>query len=272
MSLSNEMKRQSVNLLRIMQAAAKKGNCTNNGAFYGTQKVQGYVCRIHDGSDPNDDENLLGTIDVQEYMSDFDDAAAGEGYHEGVLLTAIQETKNADCLIIPALFSPVVITQDPVTLDEYVINYDFAAKINMVSAEAAQYGVSKRKELGDEVDGTFEEEAKKTGESSVTEYDGTSIKGIVSDGQNTSEHTQTVSRHEMKVGGVTFLVADNNIELGGGNYHAVLYEKLQSFLSELIQYLSTATAAGAPLSTAANIAALNAKLSTLSSQIVKIKG
>ena len=95
----------------VIQAVAQSGIKDHNGNLCGTGRIVGYVCNIHDENDP--DEELRGTIDVQEYNCDSEDFnGQAVGYHEGVQISAVQDNKSG-LLIVPQLYSDVVIVQDP---------------------------------------------------------------------------------------------------------------------------------------------------------------
>ena len=118
MSLRGKLLGKGSEFKRAIKASAREGLFDQRGATYGTSKILGYVCAIHDMDD--EDEKLRGTVDVQEYNCEDEDTEIG--FHGGVLLTAVQNNKSG-CFIIPQLFSDVVICQDPSTLEEYVIMY-----------------------------------------------------------------------------------------------------------------------------------------------------
>ena len=79
----------------------------NNGAVYGARRISGYVAKVNDDF----------TVDVQEYLDEADFKGEKIGYHEGVYLSAIQSNPNG-YVIVPKLYSEVVIVKDPVTKTE----------------------------------------------------------------------------------------------------------------------------------------------------------
>ena len=265
MSLRGEMQRQAGGLLRAIQAAARKGNVTRAGAYVGTQKLLGYVCNIHD----KEDDELYGTVDVQEYDEDYENSEVGEGHHEGVLLSAVQQN-NTGYLIIPELYSSVVIAQDPVTLAEYIISYTNVRELRLMAHQKISIGVDSLVDMGDGIEDETLDTVERTGRSAVTTYSDSQIENRVADDGGGTSVIQSSSSFETDVNGMKMSVSKEDIQLGGSSDSAVLYNKLNSFLSKLLNYLSTATAAGSPLSTSANIAAMQSELVSLKSEIVKI--
>ena len=133
---SNEMIREAI------RAIALKGIVNRQGTVRGTSKVTGFVAKIH--TDESDD--LFGTIDVQEYadwsIEESEDAKIG--YHEGVLLTAIQKD-NQGYIIIPKLYSDVLVSKDPETNNEYVTMFSHVDLIQLDSHEKISIGVRIRR-------------------------------------------------------------------------------------------------------------------------------
>jgi|GEM_PF-2141546 len=89
-------------LRAAVRGAALSGLVDRSGAVCGTRRIRGYVCYIH--PDDDEEEDLRGTIDVQEYDNDYDEQSSQSGYHEGVRLTALLPSqtsganRNASCL------------------------------------------------------------------------------------------------------------------------------------------------------------------------------
>lgn len=133
---SNEMIRDAI------RAIALKGVVNRQtGVVRGTSKVTGYVAKIH--SDEQDE--LFGTIDVQEYP-DWDVPESSDapiGYHEGVLLTAIQNDTGG-YVIIPKLYSDVLLSKDPETGNEYVTMFSHVDLIQLDAHENISIGVRER--------------------------------------------------------------------------------------------------------------------------------
>lgn len=160
---SNEMIREAI------RAIALKGVVNSQtGAVRGTSKVTGYVVKIH--SDESDE--LFGTIDVQEYadwsIAESEDAKIG--YHEGVLLTAIQKD-NQGYIIIPKLYSDVLVSKDPETNNEYVTMFSHVDLIQLDSHEKIMVGVREREEYKpDDENAPDIHELELTGIQTTTEY------------------------------------------------------------------------------------------------------
>lgn len=180
---SNEMIREAI------RAIALKGVVNSQtGAVRGTSKVTGYVAKIH--SDERDE--LFGTIDVQEYadwsIAESDDAKIG--YHEGVLLTAIQKD-NQGYIIIPKLYSDVLVSKDPETNNEYVTMFSHVDLIQLDSHEKIMVGVREREEYKpDDEDTPDIHELELTGIQTTTEYTKDLAKTIAVTDEN-AEHVAT---------------------------------------------------------------------------------
>lgn len=180
---SNEMIREAI------RAIALKGVVNSQtGAVRGTSKVTGYVAKIH--SDESDE--LFGTIDVQEYadwsIAESDDAKIG--YHEGVLLTAIQKD-NQGYIIIPKLYSDVLVSKDPETNNEYVTMFSHVDLIQLDSHEKIMVGVREREEYKpDDEDAPDIHELELTGIQTTTEYTKDLAKTIAVTDEN-AEHVAT---------------------------------------------------------------------------------
>lgn len=127
MSIQGEINKYAGEIGRSINSIAKGGMVNPSGTPIGTEKIIGYVCNIHTEGD------LVGTIDVQEYNCNDDDLTfPGSGHHEGVLLSAIQNNQQG-FLIVPQLFSEVVIIKNPYDGQEYVLMYSHAKKINLTT-------------------------------------------------------------------------------------------------------------------------------------------
>lgn len=127
MSLKGGINKYSGDVRRSIGQMARQGMTGPDGAVRGTKKIIGYVCAIHEEGD------LAGTIDVQEFNYEPDEyPIMGTGHHEGVLLSAIQDNSDG-VLIVPMLYSEVVIVQNPTDGQEYVIMYSHAKRIQMLA-------------------------------------------------------------------------------------------------------------------------------------------
>lgn len=159
------------------------------GIVKNTGKVTGYVAKIHT------DGELAGTIDVQEYIGiahDNNDELK-IGYHEGVYLSAIQDNSNG-MVIIPKLYSDVVVTVDPETMNEYVTMFSHVDCIQLDSHETITVGVREREDF-DENDEESPDvhELELTGAQSQTTYNKESITSSVQDkdgGSNVTSRLQ----------------------------------------------------------------------------------
>lgn len=146
-----------------------------NGVLRDSGKIIGEVVKIHDKKNDHDDENgdLYGTIDVQEYNLTEEDKQVDEsqqiGLHVGVKLSAIQDNSKG-ILIVPTLHSDVVIIMDPITKDEYVILYSHADNIQIRSHKNTEIGVTETKEWLANEDSPDVEELEETGKYSKTSY------------------------------------------------------------------------------------------------------
>lgn len=180
---SNEMIREAI------RAIALKGVVNRQtGAVRGTSKVTGYVAKIHD----DESDELFGTIDVQEYadwaVAESDEAKIG--YHEGVLLTAIQKD-NQGYIIIPKLYSDVLVSRDPETNNEYVTMFSHVDLIQLDSHERIMVGVREREEYKpDDENAPDIHELELTGIQTTTEYTKDVAKTVAITDEN-AEHVAT---------------------------------------------------------------------------------
>lgn len=146
----------------------------------GTRKITGYVAKI------NTDGELAGTIDVQEYLNDVGTALPNDdgvrlGYHQGVYLSSLQDNSNG-FLIVPKLYSDVVIFSDPASRREYVVMVSHVDVIRLDSHDTITVGVREREayDEGDE-NGKTVEELDDTGVFSQTSYTKNSVMTEVQD-------------------------------------------------------------------------------------------
>lgn len=264
---SNEMIREAI------RAIALKGIVNRQGTVRGTSKVTGFVAKIH--TDESDD--LFGTIDVQEYadwsIEESEDAKIG--YHEGVLLTAIQKD-NQGYIIIPKLYSDVLVSKDPETNNEYVTMFSHVDLIQLDSHEKISIGVREREEYKPDDDNAPDvHELELTGVQTNTIYekdkivttvqgedeenkvsltiDSTQIAHVVGDDKTSSTMTQEglSIKHDKSTldlnddestiahGKSKVKVEDGTVYVGSesGTDDAVLGQQLASILSDLVGYL-----------------------------------
>lgn len=161
-------------------------NTTYNGNAF-----TGFVAKIHD----DESDELYGTVDVKEYNAwngNPKDITA-EGYHEGVRLNAIQDSKKG-IVIIPKLYSEVIVIQDPESRVEYISMFSHADYIQLDSHETISIGVKEREQFDpNDEDSPDIEELELTGVSSQTVYTKDSIKTEVIDENDGKSVSQTIT-------------------------------------------------------------------------------
>ena len=262
---SNEMIREAVRVLAL------KGVVNRNGVVKDTGKVTGFVKKIH--TDENDE--LFGTIDVQEYadwvVSETEEQRLG--YHEGVLLTAIQNDMNG-YIIIPKLYSEVILSKDPETGNEYVSMFSHVDLIQLDSHERISIGVREREEYnlddenapdiqdlaltGVQTNTTYEKDriitSVNSGSDAVTQtIDSTQIAQVIGDSKTQSVLNQNEYRVEHNQGVLNITDDESTITQGeskvkvtdGVTYvgndtnvdDAVLGQELAKILTDLVGYL-----------------------------------
>lgn len=255
-----------------IQKIAWKGMVNRDtGAIKGTAKVTGYVAKI------NTDGDLAGTIDVQEYVT----LAVEEteetkmGYHEGVLLSAIQDNSKG-YVIVPKMYSEVIVSQDPDTGQEYVSMFSHVDMIQMDSHESITIEVKEREEFDEsDEEAPDVDELEETGVMSKTTYlkdsivtevhkekdthiskttlTGESVTTTVNDEQTSfemdkdkihfkrenAETTIKTDKIEEKVGSSSVTIEDGKVHLGStsGTDNAVLGKELATILSDLCGFL-----------------------------------
>lgn len=265
---SNEMIREAI------RSIALKGIVNRHtGTVRGTSKVTGFVAKIH----TDESDELFGTIDVQEYadwsIAESEDAKIG--YHEGVLLTAIQKD-NQGYIIIPKLYSDVLVSKDPETDNEYVTMFSHVDLIQLDSHEKISIGVREREEYkpndenapdvheleltGIQTNTTYEKDKISTtvqGEDDGNKVsliiDSTQIAQVVGDDKTSSTMTQdgfnvthdntTLDLNDDEAtlvkGKSKVKVTDGTVYVGSENStdDAVLGQQLATILSDLVGYL-----------------------------------
>ena len=243
----------------------------------GTRKITGFVAKIHTEGE------LAGTIDVQEYLTDVNTSSSSSGdikpgYHKGVYLSALQDNSNG-FLIVPKLYSDVVIFEDPATLRKYVTLFSHVDIVQLDSHDTITLGVREREayDVNDE-DGKTVEELEPTGVFSKTTYtknsiitevqdedeanhsqiavNGEKIESIVGDDKSsaTLEHDQIHLKHNKaetvldddqhlsQFGGSKVKITDGTVYVGDDSNtdDAVLGGALADILSEILGYLGQA--------------------------------
>lgn len=198
----------------IQNIAGKKLLDKHGNPLYSGRTV-GYVCNVY----PEGDE-WEGTIDVQEFNKNYDDEKADVGLHEHVRISAIQNNKSG-VLLVPQLYSEVVIVQDPASQEEYVISFSHVDVIQMNSHQKASIGVTETEEFVEDQDDDKDfDNLEKTGSSAHTYYDKDSITDIVTEhdkegDDETKNQNGTVSRKVTKdkiveqIGEKTTLTTEN---------------------------------------------------------------
>lgn len=178
MSLRGQLNKVKGDVAKGIKNAAQRGMIDSRGSAWGTQKTIGYVCRVHGLDD--EDKNLRGTVDVQEYdYEQGEDKYEGVGWHGGVLTSAIQNNKNG-VYLMPSLYSDVVIVQDPFSLEEYVLMCSHVDVIQLQSRTSVKIGVVETEDFDEEDDSCPDvDDLEKTGNAAVTEYDKDKIVHIV---------------------------------------------------------------------------------------------
>lgn len=160
----------------IRQIAFHKLVNPRTNVMKNTSRTAGYVVKVHTEAD----DELLGTVDVQEYniASEANRQAIEDGLmvglHEGVYLSAIQNNENG-LVVIPYLYSDVVIATDPETLREYVIQYSHADMVQVDAHSKVIIGATETKEWEESEDSPDVDELEKTGVHAHTTYTPTSI-------------------------------------------------------------------------------------------------
>jgi hypothetical protein len=239
-----------------------------NGVVYSSRHIWGYVKKI------NDD----GTIDVQEYVDEQEtEGGVKVGYHTGVYLSALQSNPNG-YLIVPKLYSEVVIVKDPKTKTEYVSMFSHVDVLQLESSKTVSVGVVEREEFDlDDENSPDVDELEPTGLSGKTTYAKDEVKTEVSDEENSktssvdvkadsvdiavsdgddstahfdkekieferggSKTTMEDDANIMANGGSEVKVTDGVVYLGSdsGTSHAVLGEELADVLSDILDYCS----------------------------------
>lgn len=171
MSLKGQINKVNGDFFNAVRNTSMKGYIDSEGGMYGTRKIVGYVCKVHPLDDDSDE--LKGTVDVQEFgYEPGEDKYEGAGYHEGVKVSAIQPNKNG-AYLMPSMYSDVVIAQDPISFEEYILMYSHVDIIQMQSHTKVRVGVVETetfKESEDDDDSPDVDDLKETGNAAHTEY------------------------------------------------------------------------------------------------------
>lgn len=262
----NQTIREAIQKIALRGIVHKGSN-----ALKGTEKITGYVAKIHTDGD------LAGTIDVQEYVQlaieETEDSKMG--YHEGVMLSAIQDNSKG-LVIIPKMYSEVVVSQDPDTGLEYVSMFSHVDVIQLDSHDSITIEVKEREDFDESDENSPDiDELEETGVFSQTKYlkdsittevhkekdshvttqviNGESVTIQVDDNQTSleinkdnvhitrenAETTIATDKIEEKVGDSSVIIEDGCVSLGSksGTDNAVLGQELATILSDLLQYI-----------------------------------
>ena len=216
MSLKGEINKYSGDVRRSIGLMARQGMTGPDGAVRGTKKILGYVCAIHEDGD------LAGTIDVQEFNYEPDEyPIMGTGHHEGVLLSAIQDNSEG-ILIVPMLYSEVVIVQNPTDGREYVLMYSHAKRIQLLAHSIEgeddgeiEIGVTETEKLVETDDGLDKDyyELEPTKNKTSTKYTATTITDqvISPDDEEGFKEEKTVEHKIITVGDTTITIDGENV-------------------------------------------------------------
>lgn len=250
-----KMDKHRSDIMKGIRNIAFQGMLDQRGSIFGTSKILGYVCAIHDENDKN--VKLRGTIDVQEYNYDENEGEERGGFHEGVLISAIQNNKDG-YRIIPQLYSDVIIVQEPSSLEEYVLMYSHVKVVQLQSCEEIKIGVVEREKPVETSDGLEKDydELSETGDKSISTYTSQSIRHSVVN-KNGESYVE---------------IGPGNVSLNGNESEAVRYKELCSFLKKLCKYIESGKvpSQGSPLDTAPQIGAMASEVEKMMSKKVKL--
>lgn len=215
MSLTGNIQKISSDVKHSINQIARQGLTDINGIARGARKIVGYVCAIHEDGD------LAGTIDVQEYNYEPDEyIMKGTGHHAGVLLSAVQSNKEGH-LIVPMLYSDVMIVQNPIDGHEYVIMYSHVQKMRYTAHSEQgkddgeiEIGVTEVEPFHETDDGLDKDyyELDPTKNKTSTHYNSTSIVDHI-----ISPEDEEGFRQEKTVAHKIITVGDSKITIDGQN-------------------------------------------------------
>lgn len=205
-------------VLRSIEQIASSSMQDNDGTVRGTKKIFGYVCAI------NTEGELAGTVDVQEFNYEPGEySKPGAGHHRGVLLSAIQDNQSG-FLIVPMLYSEVVIVQNSLDGTEYVIMYSHAKKMQLLISSveddkdsSISIGVTEVKNFVETDDGLEMDyfELEKTQNATNTTYTASSIvDNIVSPDDSKGYREERTAEHKViTVKNTTITIDGENISI-----------------------------------------------------------
>lgn len=232
MSLKGKMLGKGEAFREAINAAASQMFCGNRPGIFGTEKIIGYVCNIHDPNDENDE--LRGTVDVQEYNCDAGDVnGQPTGYHEGVFLSAVQDNKTG-FYVVPQLYSDVVIVQDTSSQTEYVIMMSHVKAVRLNSHDTLHLGVTQYENFVETDDGLEKDydELEETGKKSSTDYTAESIRDEVSiDGKGLVEE-KTAEKKTVVVGDTKITIDGSTVIIETGDTVTIKADKADIQVSD----------------------------------------
>lgn len=218
MSLNGEINKYSGEIGRLINQIARRGMTDRNGVIKGTDRIIGYVCAI------NEEGDLAGTVDVQEFNYEADEyTTQGAGHHKGVLLSAIQDN-SAGFLIVPQLYSEVVIVRSPLDGLEYVTMYSHARRIQLLSHSLEgendgeiEIGVTETEQFVETDDGLDKDyfELEPTKNKTNTKYTATTITDQITspDDEEGFKEEKTVAHKIISVGNTKIIIDGENIQI-----------------------------------------------------------
>lgn len=218
MSLSGEINKYSGDIKRAIGKIAQSNIAPGDGIVRGTKKILGYVCAIHEDGD------LAGTVDVQEFEyipGEYD--TPGAGHHAGVLLSAIQDNPDG-YLIVPMLYSEVVIVQNPLDNQEYVLMYSHAKRMQLLAHSIegeddgeVKIGVTETEKFSESDDGLEKDfnELEPTKNATSTTYTAKTItdKVISPDDEEGFTEEKTFEQKTITVGDTKIIIDGENVSI-----------------------------------------------------------
>lgn len=209
MSVSHEAHKIAGDVRRAISSIARMGTMDLDGATRGTRKIVGYVSAVHEEGE------LAGTIDVQEYNFEPNEyQVEGVRNHKGVLLSAIQDNAEG-VLIVPMLFSEVVIVQNPIDGHEYVLMYSHAKRIQVKAHEEIEVSVTEVEDFVETDDGLEKDfdELEPTKNKTSTVYNATSITDHITspDDEEGFRQEKTVEHKIITVGNTKITIDGENV-------------------------------------------------------------
>ena len=218
MSFLGEAHKVTGGLRNAIESIAQSGIKSPDGTLRGTKKILGYVCAI------NVEGEYAGTVDVQEFdylPGEYE--VEGVGHHKGVLLTAIQDCTDG-LMIVPMLYSEVVITESPLDGKEYVLMYSHAKRVQIVARSQQgeddgeiTVGVTEVEDFVETDDGLDKDcgELEPTKNKTLTTYTSKSIITQITsaDDEEGFKSEQTAAKQVITVGNTTITIDGDNVDI-----------------------------------------------------------